>query len=173
MSTDASLRPLSIDDVRSVLAAFLSAEDMSRQGDIQTLEQAQQYVDGLVDSDGLHHAWAVTDAGTLVGLVAITVDAENLNGWFWYWMNASHRGLGLTRAAATTAANWGLSETGLQRLELGHRLTTRRLRPSPELLVSFRRDVSGRNFWSLGSASTCAPMADCCRTNGQPRRRYR
>lgn len=110
-------------DVHDVLAAFLSAAGMSRQGDVKTVEQAEQYVNRLTDSESPHRAWAVTDTGSLVGLVGVTVDSENLNGWFWYWMNASHRGRRLTRAAATTVANQTLTNGGLYRLELGHRAT--------------------------------------------------
>lgn len=123
MTTNACLRRLRIDDAPDVLAAFLSAEDMSRQGDVRTLEQAQQYVARLIDAEGPHRAWGVADATSLVGLVVVTVDAENLNGWFWYWMSASHRRRGLTRRAATAVANWALSDIGLHRLELGHRAT--------------------------------------------------
>ncbi len=42
-------------------------------------------------------------------------------GWFWYWMNKSHRGLGWASRAATAVANWALASGGCERLELEHR----------------------------------------------------
>jgi RimJ/RimL family protein N-acetyltransferase len=64
----------------------------------------------------------VDESDSLVGLVVISVDDENLSGWFWYWMHASYRGRGWTSRAAATVANWALGDAGLHRLELGHRV---------------------------------------------------
>ncbi len=61
-------------------------------------------------------------AGALVGLVGVSIDRNNLNGWFWYWMSAHGRGRGWMSAAVATVADWALSEGGLYRLELGHRV---------------------------------------------------
>lgn len=124
------LRRLRSDDAQDVLDAFRSHPDMARQGEVTTLEQAQEYVDRLVDPEGPHRVWAVLDpdapAGpAVVGVVGVSVDAANRNGWFWYWMNASHRGRGLTTGAARAGAGWALSDepgAGLHRLELGHRV---------------------------------------------------
>ncbi len=58
----------------------------------------------------------------LQGLVCVTVDEGNRSGWFWYWMTNSSRGRGWTSRAAATVADWALSERGLERLELGHRV---------------------------------------------------
>ena len=65
---------------------------------------------------------AVVHRERLVGLVGLTVDAGNRNGWFWYWMHAGFRGRGWTSRAAATVADWALTDGGLQRLELGHRI---------------------------------------------------
>lgn len=56
------------------------------------------------------------------GLVCATVDEGNRNGWFWYWMTDRSRGRGVMSRAAATVAEWALSERGLERLELGHRV---------------------------------------------------
>lgn len=72
-------------------------------------------------SDGEPLDWE-SRGGELVGLVAVTVDRNNLNGWFWYWTSVHGRGRGWTSAAAATVADWALSEGGLFRLELGHRV---------------------------------------------------
>ncbi len=54
--------------------------------------------------------------------MCVSVDAQNLSGWFWYWMTADARGQGWMKRAAATVADWALSLRGLQRLELGHRV---------------------------------------------------
>lgn len=59
----------------------------------------------------------------LIGLVCVTVDEANRSGWFWYWMTSSARGHGWMRRAAVTIAVWALAEHGLERLELGHRVS--------------------------------------------------
>ncbi|MEE6286422.1 GNAT family protein [Georgenia sp. MJ173] len=120
--TTTTLRPLRSADAPDVLAAFQSAADMARQGDVETLDDAGAYVRRLVAPDGPHRAWAVTESDIVVGLVAVSVDARNLSGWFWYWLHAAHRGRGRASRAAATVANWSLSDAGLHRLELGHRV---------------------------------------------------
>ncbi len=115
-----ALRVLRPDDAADVLAAFQSDAGMARQGTVTTIEEADGYVAGLLAGER-HHAFAITDDDRLVGLVGITVDAANKVGWFWYWMNKSHRGRGWASKAATAVANWALTSGGCERLELGHR----------------------------------------------------
>ena len=119
--SDPELRPLRASDAGDVLAAFGAASDMSRQGDVTGPRSALAYVERLTEARGPHLAFAVVHSGRLVGLVGITVDAGNRNGWFWYWMHAGFRGRGWTSRAAATVADWALTDGGLQRLELGHR----------------------------------------------------
>ena len=118
----ARLRRLCETDAVEVLAAFRSNVDMARQGDVSTLAEAEAYVSRLLDPDSAHEAWAVTDGGTLIGLVCVTVDEANRSGWFWYWMTDTARGRGWTSCAAATVAEWALTRRGLERLELGHRV---------------------------------------------------
>ena len=122
MSTRVRLRRPRMGDVTAVLEAFQSKADMARQGDVTTRADAQQYVSRLIATDAPHEAWAVAEHDTLVGLVCVTVDEENQNGWFWYWMTAAARGRGWTSRAAATVADWALTGRGLERLELGHRV---------------------------------------------------
>lgn len=119
MNDRPALRPLRDSDAADVLDAFRSAPDMARQGTVTTLDEARRYLDGL-RVDGIL-AFAVTDDDRLVGVVGVTVDEANRNGWFWYWLNASHRGRRWASLAATAVANWALSSANLDRLELGHR----------------------------------------------------
>ena len=120
--TEAFLRPLAVGDAPEVLEAFRSNPDMDRQGRVTTLEEARRYVENLVTGDSPHDPWAIVDGGRLVGLVCVSVDEDNRSGWFWYWMNAAARGRGLMSRAAATIADRALLLSGLERLELGHRV---------------------------------------------------
>ena len=115
------LRPLLPGDAPRVEQAFDSDPEMSRQATVTSREEAVEYVRRV--SDPAHGvAWAVVGPSALVGVVGITVDRANRNGWFWYWMTAQARGRGWTTRAAATVADWALSVGGLERLELGHRV---------------------------------------------------
>jgi len=120
--SDPTLRCLRKADAADVLSAFRSAPDMARQGDVADAGSAAAYVERLTDSAGPHLAFAVVDDDRLAGLVGVTVDGENRNGWFWYWMHGGWRGRGWTSRAAATVADWALGAGGLDRLELGYRM---------------------------------------------------
>ncbi|PWJ27207.1 RimJ/RimL family protein N-acetyltransferase [Branchiibius hedensis] len=120
MERQGGIRSLQINDAADVLTAFDSSTDMARQGTVTTMDQAREYVERLVTEDR-HAAYAITDGDRLVGLVAMTIDQPNRSGWFWYWMNASHRGRGWMSVAAAEVADIALTQLGLERLELGHR----------------------------------------------------
>lgn len=114
------LRPLMVGDAPRVLDAFAADPEMVRQGNVGNLGEAERYISRLIDPAGVHRVFAL--AGTsLFGVVGLTVDAGNRNGWFWYWTHPEVRGRGWTGRAAATVANWALVGGGLHRLELGHR----------------------------------------------------
>lgn len=115
------LRPLRLDDADGVLAAFASADDMARQGQVTTADEARAYVERLVDPSGQHRAFVVECDGAVAALVGVSIDAINRIGWFWYWTHADFRGRGLASRAAATVADWALGPGGCERLELGHR----------------------------------------------------
>jgi RimJ/RimL family protein N-acetyltransferase len=118
-----SLRPVRPDDAEAVLDAFGDPE-MSRQGEVRTLDQAREWIGQMRPGEPTRVVLAVDLAGTMVGCVAVTgIDRANRTGWFWYWMHHDHRGRGWTSQTAATVANWSLTEGGLERLELGHRVT--------------------------------------------------
>lgn len=119
---EACLRPLRDGDAHDVLAAFESSPDMARQGNVANLSDAEAYVARLLAPESPHRPWAVVDRGRLVGLVCVSVNEENRAGWVWYWMNSAARAQGWTRRAAATVAEWALTQWGLERLELGHRV---------------------------------------------------
>lgn len=117
----AHVRPLTLADAGDVLAAFRSASDMSRQGDVTDEASAASYLAWACGKDSNTTSFAIEVDGRVAGCVGISVDAVNLVGWVWYWMHADYRGRGLTSRATTTVANWALTDGGLERLELGHR----------------------------------------------------
>lgn len=117
----ASLRPVLPADAPDVLAAYGSAPDMARQGEVRSPEEAERYVARLVDPTSNALGMGIEVSGRMVGLVGIAVDRLNRNGWVYYWMHAVHRGQGLTSAAVATVADWALGDGGFERLELGHR----------------------------------------------------
>lgn len=122
MTPGPRLRPLRSDDAPGVLAAFRSAPDMTRQGQVTDAKEAEAYVAGLVAPAGAHRAFVVeAEGGVVAALVGVSIDAANRVGWLWYWTHAGHRGRGLASRAAATVANWALLEGGCERLELGHR----------------------------------------------------
>ncbi|MFX0537238.1 GNAT family N-acetyltransferase [Ornithinimicrobium sp. Y1847] len=128
------IRAVRRDDAPGVLAAFESAPDMDRQGDVTDLASAEQYVAWLCELTRV--SVAIDLDGLLVGLVAVTVDQANRSGWVFYWLHADHRGRGLMARAVTTVCNdllhpdrgqeMSSPETPvagkLDRLELGHRV---------------------------------------------------
>lgn len=116
-----TLRRLVENDADAVFEAFRSA-DMKRQGDVASLEDARRYVSRLIAPESMHEPWVIDVDGRLVGLVCVSVDEDNLSGWFWYWMNKPHRGRGWMSRAAASVADWALGERGVERLELGHRV---------------------------------------------------
>ncbi len=120
--SEPELRRLRTTDAPDVLAAFAAASDMSRQGEVRDTGSAIAYVEGLTELAGPHLAFAVVYRERVIGVVGITVDSGNRNGWFWYWMHAAFRGRGWTSRAAATVADWALGDGGLHRIELGHRV---------------------------------------------------
>lgn len=120
------LRPVHDQDAPAVLSAYLSAPDLARQGTVTTLEEAREQVGWLLDVSRRSTA-IVDETDQLVGLVAVSVDEENLLGWFFYWLHSAHRGRRLASRAAPAVAAHALTPVadggwGLERLELGHRV---------------------------------------------------
>ncbi|WP_152514205.1 GNAT family N-acetyltransferase [Nocardiopsis valliformis] len=86
------LRPPRLADAGSVFSAFASNDDMRRQGDVMTVDEAERYVARLLSAGAAHQPWAICVDDQLVGLVNIGADEANRNGWFSYWMHAEARG---------------------------------------------------------------------------------
>ena len=121
--TGMRLRPLWAGDAFRVLEAFATADDMTRQGQVTNLPEAEEYVARLLAPGGAHLPFAMAgDSDLLYGLVTLGVDSGNRSAWFSYWTHPAGRGNGWTGRAAVTVANWALTSGGLHRLELGHRV---------------------------------------------------
>ena len=120
-AADPHLRPLCPGDAARVLEAFVEP-GMSRQGDVEDLDDARRYVERLCDPGGGHRAFAmVGEDDVLLGMVAVAIDEENRSGWFFYWTHPEGRGRGWAGRAAATIAQHALTVLGLERLELGYR----------------------------------------------------
>ncbi len=116
------MRPFRVEDAPAVLDAYADPE-MSRQGDVTDLDQAAAWIGAMAPGQCDRHVFAVDLDGAAIGAVGVTaIDRANRTGWFWYWLHRAHRGRGTTSRAAATVANWALSQGGLERLELGHRV---------------------------------------------------
>ena len=115
-TADPHLRPLCPGDAARVLEAFVEP-GMSRQGDVEDLDDARRYVERLCDPGGGHRAFAmVGEDDVLLGMVAVAIDEENRSGWFFYWTHPEGRGRGWTGRAAATIAHHALTVLGLERL---------------------------------------------------------
>lgn len=64
------------------------------------------------------HQFAVTEDGTVVGSIGITVNRESRNGHIGYWCAKEARGRGVTTRALRALCRWGFDELALERLEL-------------------------------------------------------
>ncbi|MDN5686816.1 MAG: GNAT family N-acetyltransferase [Brachybacterium sp.] len=127
--TSHQLRPVREDDASAILEAFLAAPDMARQGDVATLEDAEEMARWLSAPGRRSTAIARRDTDGLLGLVGVSIEEAHRIGWVFYWLHATARGRGLAARAAASVANRALRPPsadgeggwGLERLELGHR----------------------------------------------------
>lgn len=115
------LRTLRQSDASAVFGAFASNLDMARQSVVTTAEEASAYVARLVDPGSPHEPWAVVESNALIGLVCITVDEDNRNGWFWYWMTDRARGRGVMSRVGPRGARSGTPRTRPPRQQPGLR----------------------------------------------------
>ncbi|WP_416485448.1 GNAT family N-acetyltransferase [Streptomyces sp. CL12] len=121
------LRRWSEGDARAVLTAF--ADPLMR-------EQARDPVASPGDAErwlawqlerwraGTAFAFAVVDEeDTVLGHVAVSaIDRRHSTGWVSYWTTRAARGGGVASGACRSLARWAFDDSGLFRLELGHRV---------------------------------------------------
>ena len=122
------LRPWASDDIDAVMVAFAPPEMLRQSGDhpIDTPKVAEAWLAARQDAwnDGSGFAWAVLDSiGAVIGNVAVnSINHRHDTGWVSYWTIEAARGQGAAGAATRVAADWALTDLGLFRLELGHRI---------------------------------------------------
>lgn len=127
MSALPFLRRLAPVDDADVLAGFTADPQMQRQGEVQDLASAGEYIRFLTNTEEGNHGFAVDTGGRCAGVIGINGASLHRLGWFFYWMHPYFRGQGLTARAAAAVANWALTSSdsgggGFERLELGHRV---------------------------------------------------
>ncbi len=145
------LRQFRSTDAVAVLDAFADPET-ARQGNVTDLDQAAAWISAMAAGRPDRHVFAVDLEGTAIGAVGVTaIDRENLTGWFWYWLHRAHRGRGTASGAAATVANSALGSGGLERLELGHRVTNPKSRAVAEAAGFVREGVERGKFLIAGT----------------------
>ena len=122
-----SLGAWSTSDAASLAAAVRASPDLAVQLGADapgTVDEARAFIaQHLAPLDASRFAFAVRVDGVAVGSVALSnVDRRHDTAWVSYWVATSHRGRGLASRALASAAQLGLDDLGLARLELGHRV---------------------------------------------------
>jgi RimJ/RimL family protein N-acetyltransferase len=116
---DLVLRPWTEDDVSALVVACNDPEIPRWIPFIPapyTREDALAFVRGEVVPDEC--SLAITDDGTLVGSIGISVNSQGYRGRIGYWVAAPARGRGVCAGALRLLARAAFDELGLQRLEL-------------------------------------------------------
>ena len=120
------MRPWAPDDASSLRESLSEAEAEQQLGAVLTGDRATEWIaerhrEWVADRG---YSWAIHDQDRgLIGAATVsTVDRRHETGWVSYWTGRSARGRGVATEAVTALAGWALSELGLFRLELGHRV---------------------------------------------------
>lgn len=119
------LRPWVPDDAEDLLEIFVASNDLASQypQPVTDFESAQLCLERLLGWDERRHNFAITAAGTVVGNVGLSaIERRHHTGWVSYFSSGAVRGQGLVSRSTTAVANWALTDLGLFRLELGHRV---------------------------------------------------
>lgn len=124
---DAHLRAWQPGDTEALVAALRSSPEVADQlgvGGVVGSAEAQRLLHHQLISDG-PTAWnfAVVVDGTAVGNVGVShVEHQHDTGWMHYWVASPHRGRGLASAGLVAVSEFAVTDLGLFRLELGHRV---------------------------------------------------
>lgn len=119
------LRPWTTDDLEALIAIYTSTPDLDWElpHPVTTLAQARDLVTGPFAWAEDRCPWAIVVGGEPAGHVAIShLGSRHRTGWVSYFSADAVRGRHLTGRAVAAACTWALSELGVFRLELGHRL---------------------------------------------------
>ncbi|MDQ2847355.1 MAG: GNAT family N-acetyltransferase [Actinomycetota bacterium] len=120
-----ALRPWNPSDVEHLLRIFVASKDLSTQypQSVVDLAGAERCLETMLAWEDHRHNFAITVAGAAVGNVGVTaIERRHHTGWVSYFSSGVVRGQRLVSRSATAVANWALTDLGLFRLELGHRV---------------------------------------------------
>ncbi|KGM08810.1 GNAT family N-acetyltransferase [Cellulomonas bogoriensis] len=120
------LRPWSLLDADALVSASSGSPDLYKQlggATLRTRGEAEEFIGAhLLPGDG-RHDFAFSVDGVAVGNVGINrLDEVHQTAWTYYWLAAGHRGRGWAARGLAALSTWALTERGLFRLELGHRV---------------------------------------------------
>ncbi len=118
------LRPWRESDVPALIAIFAASDDLSSQypDPVTDAGSARGCMDRMLGWDERRRNFAITLSGVAVGNIGLsTIERRHSTGWISYFSSGGVRGQGLVTRSTTAVANWALSDSGLFRLQLGHR----------------------------------------------------
>lgn len=119
------LRPWLLRDAPALLAARWSSPDLNTQftgADLSDEAQATDYIGNFLRFSDSAKNWAVVEDGVAVGNVGLSaIETRHQTAWASYWLAGGARGRGYAARALQTVSEWAF-DTGLFRLELGHRV---------------------------------------------------
>lgn len=119
------LRPWISQDASALMAVAQSAPDLTRQldgADLSSLAAAEAFVEQSLRFGEDVKNWAVVEDGVAVGNVgASAIELRHETAWVSYWLSPAARGRGYATGALVAVCDWAF-ESGLHRLELGHRV---------------------------------------------------
>ncbi|MFD6448609.1 GNAT family N-acetyltransferase [Promicromonospora sp. NPDC060204] len=119
------LRPWVSQDASALMAVAQSAPDLAPQfggADLSILAAAEAFVEQSLRFGEHVKNWAVVEDGVAVGNVGASgIEFRHETAWMYYWLSPDARGKGYATAALVAVCDWAF-ESGLYRLELGHRV---------------------------------------------------
>lgn len=120
-----SLRPWNSGDASALSEASQSTSDLEAQfggADLSTRAAAEAFINQSLRFDERAKNWAVVEDGVAIGNVgASAIEFRHETAWMFYWLAAGARGKGYATGALIAVSDWAF-ESGLHRLELGHRV---------------------------------------------------
>lgn len=119
------LRPWVGRDASALVAAAQSAPDLATQfggADLSSLRAAEAFIEQSLRFDERMKSWAIVEDDVAVGNVAASaIEFRHETAWRSYWLSLAARGKGYATSALVSVSGWAF-ESGLYRLELGHRV---------------------------------------------------
>ena len=119
------LRPWRTTDAATVVDIFAASADLATQYPYPVIDirNARECLDRMLGWDDMRRNFAITVSGRPVGNVGVSaIERRHHTGWVSYFSSGAVRGHGLVSRSTTAVANWALTDLGLFRLELGHRV---------------------------------------------------